>query len=85
MFLYVALLEPGLPGAGVSGDGVLCGSGCGAAVAGRGGGDGGRGFGTGIGPVWAGQEGTGNVRAGTSCRLQPAAPTQQPTDASTLF
>lgn len=67
--------------AGVSEDVVQCGRGCGAAGVGPGGG--GRGFCTGIDQVWAVQVGTGSVWAGTSCRLQPEAPDQQQTDAST--
>lgn len=50
-----------------------------------GGGGGGAGcFGTGTGPVWAGPEGTGSARAGTSCWPRPGAPGRQPTDASIL-
>lgn len=68
--------------AAVSGVVGRCGSGHGAARAGP---DDGGGFGlcTGTGPVWAGPEGTGSVRAGTSCQLQPGAPDPQLTDAST--
>lgn len=42
-----------------------------------------RGLCTGKGPVWAEPGGTGSVWAGTSCWLQPEAPGQRLTDAST--
>lgn len=68
--------------AAVSGAVGRCGSGHGEARA-RPGDDGGRGLCTCTGPVWAGPEGTGSVRAGTSFQLQPGAPDPQLTDAST--